>query len=106
MTSVNFIQQDGQRKPVDVAEGVSVMRAALESGIDGIVGECGGELSCATCHVYIDQPWAECLSPQTQDELDLLEFTDAYRAGVSRLGCQVKIADQLDGMEITVAPED
>ncbi|MGU3436447.1 2Fe-2S iron-sulfur cluster-binding protein [Actinomycetes bacterium M1A6_2h] len=105
MPEVTFVQSDGQSQSVRPVVGDHLMHAALSADIEGIVGECGGEMSCATCHVYVESPWYDRLTPASGDELDLLEFVDGFRPEASRLSCQIKMADELDGMEMTVAPD-
>ena len=77
------------------------MQLALSSGVPGIIGECGGVMSCATCHVYVDQRWYDRLAPPQPAELDMLEFADEPTA-LSRLGCQIKVRDELNGLIVRV----
>lgn len=106
MTTIRFALRDGGVRDIDAANGESVMRAAVASGIPGILGECGGEMSCATCHVYVAPEWVSLLPPAGADECDLLELVDGYRPELSRLGCQIVLDERLDGIELEVAPED
>jgi 2Fe-2S ferredoxin len=76
------------------------MRVALEAGIDGVVGECGGEMTCGTCHVYVRSSFAS-LTPASQAEEDLLEF-DPHVASESRLACQIELSDALEGIILEV----
>lgn len=78
---------------------MSLMEAALNGGVDGILGECGGACSCATCHVYVGAPWRERLTPPDEMELDMLEAA-AERREDSRLGCQIRLSMDLDGIEV------
>ncbi|WP_314504891.1 2Fe-2S iron-sulfur cluster-binding protein [uncultured Microbacterium sp.] len=89
MSTVTYVHRDGERESVSVAEGTSVMRAALQNGIDGIVGECGGQAMCATCHVYVEDAPAD-LPDLSEDEDEMLECTASPRQSESRLGCQLK----------------
>jgi ferredoxin, 2Fe-2S len=82
-----FIQTDGSETTVDAARGESVMRAAVRSNVDGILAECGGSLTCSTCHVYVDEGWLARLEPIEQDEAEMLEYTAAERRPNSRLSC-------------------
>lgn len=96
-----FVNLDGTRQDLVVPTGISVMEAALSNGIDGIEADCGGALSCATCHVHIAPEWLARLSPPSPDELDLLESaceTDAY----SRLACQLPLTGAVDGIVVRV----
>lgn len=102
MPSVTFVLPDGSERRVDVRPGTSVMRAAVDDGVPGIVGECGGAASCATCHVYVDPAWAARLPAIEPAEGDLLDFTDAERRPTSRLGCQIAIDASLDGLRVEV----
>jgi len=76
------------------------MRTAVDAGIDGIAADCGGCLTCATCHVIVDAAWAEKLSPPTDDELAMLEMTAAPRRPTSRLSCQLVLSAELDGLVV------
>ncbi len=88
--TITFRLADGSERRVEVAEGTSVMRAAVQHDVPGIEGECGGEMSCGTCHVYVADELASVTRAASNDELDLLESFD-NRTDRSRLGCQVKI---------------
>ncbi|WP_434403884.1 2Fe-2S iron-sulfur cluster-binding protein [Sphingobium sp. DN12] len=80
--------------------GENLMRAALNEGLDGMVGECGGGLACATCHCYVEEDWADRLPAPAQTELDMLECTASERRPSSRLGCQIIASDALDGLVV------
>jgi ferredoxin, 2Fe-2S len=86
-------------------EGNSLMESIRDGGVGDILALCGGCCSCATCHVYVDDEWLEAVGPATGDELDLLE-TSAFNTTRSRLSCQIGLAARLDGLSVTVAPED
>ncbi len=101
MTRVTFIQADGRSETFAAKAGDTLLDVALDNGVDGIKGQCGGGCSCCTCHCWIRTPWFEHLIVPHQDELDLLEFAWG-RAENSRLACQVPLTDALDGMEIEV----
>ena len=98
-----FIRPDGTRQTLEVREGSSLMRAAIDQGIDEIVGECGGHLACGTCHVYVDPAWAEACPPIAQGEEDMLEMTSAPRRPLSRLCCQLPLSAALDGIVVEIA---
>lgn len=101
MAKVTYISSDGATRTVDVVDGESVMRGAMDNGIDGIVAECGGGLACATCHCYVDEAWAaKAGTPATQDERDMLEMTAAEIRPTSRLSCQIEMSDELDGLVV------
>jgi 2Fe-2S ferredoxin len=98
MPRIEFVLPGGGRRVVEAAEGASVMATAIAQGVDGIVGECGGNLMCATCHVHVPPPWGERLPQPSEEEEAMLEGTAAERRADSRLGCQVKVTAALDGM--------
>ncbi|RJF91284.1 2Fe-2S iron-sulfur cluster-binding protein [Sphingomonas cavernae] len=100
MISVTYVEANGAQHVVDLPEGENVMRGALDNGIDGIVGECGGGLACATCHCYVDDEWADRLPAADQAELDMLESTSSERKPTSRLSCQIVMAPALDGIVV------
>lgn len=97
MPKIHFIQHDGQTQTVDATVGQTVMEAATGAMVRGIVGECGGGCSCATCHVYVDEPWFAKLTPADEMEQGMLE--GAVEPGPkSRLSCQIRMNDELDGL--------
>lgn len=101
MPSVTYIESNGESHVIDVPLGENVMRGALYNNVDGIVGECGGGLSCATCHCYVDDAWAGKVgTPTSQDETDLLEGVSAERKPTSRLSCQIVMDESLDGLVV------
>jgi len=105
MTKVVFTQADGSVHEIDAEEGSSVMRTAIMNGVTGIQAECGGELSCATCHVYVEETWLEKLDEPSLDEEDMLEFTESERLHNSRLSCQIALEPELDGLPVTIPEE-
>src|SRR5512147_2397062 len=98
MTKITYLTERGGYS-VDATAGISLMQLALTHGVPGIVGECGGVMSCATCHVYVDEAWYGRLPAPQQAELDMLEFADEPTA-FSRLGCQIKVRAELDGLVV------
>ena len=102
MTRVVFVQTDGHPHEVDASEGSSAMRAALAGGVRGIAADCGGEASCATCHVYVDEAWLDRVGEPGLDEDDMLEFTACPRSATSRLSCQIHMTDDLDGLVLNL----
>jgi 2Fe-2S ferredoxin len=101
MPKVAYIAFDGTETSVDVPVGENVMRGALYNGIEGIVGECGGGLSCATCHCYVDDDWAAKVGgPASQAEEELLESASAEVKPSSRLSCQIIMTEALDGLVV------
>ena len=102
MPRVTWIQPDGSRLSRDVPDGLTLMVAATQLGVPGIVGECGGGLMCATCHVYVEPPHAEGLGQPSALESDMLDITDAPRKPESRLSCQLVAGPDLDGLVLRV----
>ena len=87
---------------VTVPEGTSVMRAAVENGTAGIIGECGGQAMCATCHVDVRPEWGGRLPEVSEDEDEMLDCVSGERTDRSRLGCQLIVTDELDHLEVDV----
>jgi ferredoxin, 2Fe-2S len=100
MTRIVFVSHDGARAEVEASDGDNVMRAALAHDIDGIIGECGGSMMCATCHCYVDDAWADRVGPRADGEDDMLESAVSEVRPTSRLSCQIRVAADLDGMII------
>jgi ferredoxin, 2Fe-2S len=105
MPKITYMQQDGSMESFDVPAGMSVMEAALECGVNGIVAECGGNAICATCHVYVDPEQLTRLPEPRIDEDAMLDNTASPREDNSRLSCQLKVNDELDGLVVTVPEE-
>jgi 2Fe-2S ferredoxin len=98
MPKFTFIHPDGRAESVDASVGDSVMSAAMRHGIDEIVAECGGSAVCATCHVYVDDDWIARTGSVSADEDELLEGVATDRLPNSRLSCQIKVTEALDGL--------
>ena len=105
MPKVVFVLADGTEAGVDARVGDSVMLTAVQHGVDGIVGECGGNLSCATCHVWVREEFVEQVGRPGDMEEDLLDMAVAERRAGSRLCCQIEVRDELDGITVDVPPE-
>ena len=103
MPKVTFIQAGGREFVAEAGIGETVMHVAASNGVDGIIAECGGALSCATCHVFVNERFLPLLAPRTDGENEMLEFTAAPRVGNSRLSCQIFMTEVLDGLVVTVA---
>ncbi|WP_077001630.1 2Fe-2S iron-sulfur cluster-binding protein [Variovorax sp. KK3] len=103
MPNVKFILPDGREQALEVENGTSLMRAATWAGIHSIVGDCGGNLACATCHVYVESTHAELLGPADTRETEMLEYTAAPRLPNSRLSCQILMQEGLEGLTVRVA---
>jgi len=100
MARIKFIEYNGAEHDVEAGNGLSIMQAAVNNNVAGIVAECGGACSCATCHVYIDSAWYAKIEAPSEMENEMLEFAINYKANTSRLSCQIKISDKLDGIVI------
>ena len=98
MPKVIYVSPDGTRKEVDVPVGTTVMAAALKNGIDGIVAECGGVCMCSTCHVFVDENFFGKLPPADDTEEAVLEIAAIERQPNSRLSCQIKVTEGLEGL--------
>jgi 2Fe-2S ferredoxin len=105
MPKLIVVTREGEEKTLDGTAGFSVMEAIRDDGIDELLALCGGCCSCATCHVYVDPAFADKLPAMSEDENDLLDSSD-HRNETSRLSCQLTLSDELDGLRITIAPED
>ncbi len=102
MPEVIYVGSDGTERRVDVPKGRSVMQGAIQNGIRGIEAECGGVLSCATCHVYVDPAWVDRLDPPSEDEADMLTNTAAEHEPGSRLSCQIEVTAELEGLVVRI----
>lgn len=100
MTHITFVEHDGTRRTVDIADGLSLMEGALRHHVPGIDGDCGGACACATCHVYVDEAWYPRLTPPNALEQEMLKMA-LEPNGFSRLCCQIKVAPGLDGLVVT-----
>jgi len=99
MPHISIIDSDDTHYEIEATIGLSLMENLVRNGISGIVAECGGACSCATCHVYIDEAWCEKLDPPGQIEQEMLEF--AYDvAPNSRLSCQIKVVPEFEGLMV------
>lgn len=99
MPKVTYISPDGDQQEVDVPVGTSVMEGAIDNMIDGILAECGGSCTCATCHVYVDKAWLDKVGEAGEFEQDLLDMVMDPEDN-SRLACQIEITDELDGLVV------
>jgi 2Fe-2S ferredoxin len=101
MAKITYIQPDGTSQTVDGERGMTVMETAKKHLINGIEAECGGACACATCHVYVDDAWKDKVGPPSEMEEDMLDFAFDVRPS-SRLSCQIKVTDALDGLVVKV----
>ena len=97
--------REGETSEVQVDEGLTVMEAIRDNGFDELLALCGGCCSCATCHIHVDPAFQDKLPAMSEDEDDLLESSD-HREANSRLSCQIPFTADLDGLKVTIAPED
>jgi 2Fe-2S ferredoxin len=100
MPKMTFIKPDGTRVEVEAPLGLSVLEIAHRNDID-LEGACEGSLACSTCHVIIDPEWYESLQPASEDEEDMLDLAFGL-THTSRLGCQIKITEELDGLTVSL----
>jgi 2Fe-2S ferredoxin len=95
---VNYVSSAGDSREIEVPAGTTVMAAALKNGIDGILAECGGVCMCSTCHVFVDEKFLSKMPPAQDTEEAVLEIAAIERKPNSRLSCQIKMTDDLDGL--------
>jgi ferredoxin, 2Fe-2S len=101
MPKIVFIEPGGGRRDINAPLGLTLMEAARQHGVQGVVAQCGGACACSTCHVYIDPSWLAKLGPREEMEEGMLENAWEPRNN-SRLSCQIQITADLDGLEVTV----
>lgn len=105
MAKLTIVNRSGGRKSVMGDNGLSVMELIRDNGFDEMLALCGGCCSCATCHVYVDEAYADRLPTISDAESDLLDSSD-HRKAQSRLSCQIPFSNALGGLTVTIAPED
>lgn len=105
MPKLTVTDRNGQVFDLSSEGELSLMEVIRDSGVGDLLAMCGGCCSCATCHVYIDADFSERLPPPSEDELDLLDFSE-HRQPESRLACQIPFGPSLDGIRLKIAPED
>jgi ferredoxin, 2Fe-2S len=104
MITVHLVAPDGRSTTLESKPGQSLMQAAVANKVAGIAADCGGLLTCATCHVYVREPFASQLEPPTQDEEGMLDFAASPRQANSRLSCQLRLVPALDGLTVDLPP--
>ncbi len=104
MPKITYVEFNGEAKVLEVAPGLSVMQGALNNNVRGIIAECGGSCSCATCHVYVDEAWADRLDKKSETEEAMLDAVCDLRP-TSRLSCQINVTDELDGLVVRMPPK-
>src|SRR5271167_787823 len=97
MAKITFIDHSGESRVIEVENGATVMEAAIRNAVPGIDADCGGACACATCHVYVDEAWREKAGAPSDMETSMLEFAQDVEPN-SRLSCQIKVTDELDGL--------
>ena len=105
MALIHVIDSEGEEHEVEGQIGLSLMES-LRDLDNGTLALCGGMCSCATCHCFIEEPWASSLSERQDDELELLEDLDSFRQDQSRLTCQIEFTEDMDGMRVEIAPDE
>ncbi|MCR8725319.1 2Fe-2S iron-sulfur cluster-binding protein [Frigidibacter sp. ROC022] len=100
MAKITYIEYSGKEHTLDVKNGLTVMEGARDNGIPGIEADCGGACACSTCHVYVAEDWVDKLPPKQPMEEDMLEFAYEPDPVRSRLTCQLKVSDALDGLVV------
>jgi ferredoxin, 2Fe-2S len=99
MPKVSFIEHNGTRHDIEVADGTTLMRAAVDNSVPGIDGDCGGQCACGTCHVYVDPAWQGKTGARTEAEMEMLDFAAGTQEN-SRLACQITVTPTLDGLTV------
>ena len=99
MAKITYIEFNGKEHVIDVKTGLSVMEGAVKNNIPGIDADCGGACACATCHVYVDDAWKDKTGSQSAMEESMLDFAENVEPN-SRLSCQIKVTDELDGLVV------
>lgn len=99
MTKITYIEYSGTEHVLDIENGLSVMQAAINNNVRGIIGDCGGACSCATCHVYVDPAWLKKTGERSETEEALLEEVCDVQTN-SRLSCQIKVTSDLEGLVV------
>ena len=103
--AITITDCEGETRPIaDAMTGITLMEVSKQNGVAGVMGNCGGGAACGTCHVYIDADWLDRLPGPDSIELDMLEILEDTRRDNSRLGCQIRLTEELEGLTVTVAP--
>ncbi|REF73319.1 2Fe-2S iron-sulfur cluster-binding protein [Paracoccus versutus] len=105
MPKITYIEASGLRHDIDVPVGHTVMEGGRDAGVEGIVAECGGSCSCSTCHVHVAPEWVDKIPSREEMEEDMLDFAIDVDPVTSRLSCQIRVTEALDGLVVHVAKE-
>ena len=103
MTNINFKLRNGEIKKIDAEDGLTLMEVARDNDL-GIEGTCGGSISCCTCHIVIEKDWFSKVGPANPDEEDMLDLAVDLQP-TSRLGCQIEVTPELDGLIVNIPNE-
>ena len=101
MPKITYISEDNKTNTVEVQNGLTVMEGAIQNDIPGIDADCGGGMSCSTCHVYVDENWLDKLPQKEDGEEDMLDMAFEPKKN-SRLSCQIIVSDELDGLKVNI----
>lgn len=101
MAKITYIQADGSEETIEATDGSTVMETAIDNDVNGIVAECGGACSCATCHVYVDPEWVAKTGVPDSMEDGMLDCV-LDRQPTSRLSCQIQVSDEIDGLVVRI----
>ena len=102
MAKITYVEFNGTEHTVDVKPGMTVMEGARDNGIPGIEADCGGACACSTCHVYVPAEWSAKIPSMEPMEEDMLDFAYEVKPDQSRLSCQIKVTDELDGLTVNL----
>jgi len=100
MAKITYVAHDGTERTIEVKTGLTVMEGAVKNNVPGIDADCGGACACATCHVYVDEAWTAKVGLPSAMEESMLDFAESVQPN-SRLSCQIKVGDALDGLKVT-----
>ena len=100
MPKINYKDNQGNLKTIEVENGLSVMEGAIQNDISGIDADCGGSMACATCHVYVEEKWLDKLPKAEDAEVDMIDMAYEQKKN-SRLSCQLIVSDELEGLTVT-----
>ncbi len=100
MAKIIYIDHGGTERPIEVKTGLTIMEGAVKNNVPGIDADCGGACACATCHVYVDEAWLPKIGERTAMEESMLDFAEGVKPN-SRLSCQIKVTDALEGLRVT-----
>jgi len=98
MAKITYIEHDGTEHVIDVPAGLTVMEGARDNNVPGIDADCGGACACSTCHAYVDPAWVDKIPPKEAMEEDMLDFAWQPDPDTSRLTCQIKVTEDMDGL--------